>query len=1073
MKHSKGIIVWFFSVVVWMHASLAIPCNLYQVSKEMLAHLIYAYEERLGIYKNPFLYSITVDQAYALYATFLKRSGNETPLSKIQNELKEIDAQRTFNRELFNEILDDAQTLLENKASKKHDLQSNLLALQALAEYTEHFALCTQGEEHEKENDNDRETEDKPSDEYTPHTKTSYDQEKPKERVAQVNFHTPFLNHALYINITRTSLHPFKTNNDFWNANTYDTDDSKNLIVKTLGKKHLILLLPPGYIPVKVLEEEVYIKDQRNGSYSLALEKEYTTVTIALKKLKAAPLTQLQHEITTQPVGFTKEEWPDDIQAHLINVYHKDSNHAATIAKAVADHIKVHYTYAKEALPEKDPIDALKRGSFQCDMAAYIMVSILRDLYAIPCRVAAGYHAQQDSSASYVELPDAPHMWVEVFYDNEWHIYDPTPLRSDNKEHQTEHLSEGYNSLHDTTKNQTHQATEQNTKSMFSLQTQEDHSLSPLDLQSNYQVNPLKHHLLELLCAYTFNPLLSSDEVLFLLNTWKHILKNDTQKDFLDEGELLHKEPHRALFKQLQKLNQSLFSQKITSTYKEVTHMVALLKHSLHCAYKKDIISTVYEIIKELSHVLEILKTLEDKVPLDRILVEEFKDSCSPLVWQAVIQDYQLENEIDIKHLANDIKAGKLNDKLLLNYVYKYSNFILGASLKPAYSSTKAWSGNTKRGNDIVLAQRLSDWNKVITTQPGKDLFESIAQGQAYMMAKRKNTISTKHKTIDEEERITIVGFDTSGSMAGDCTLFQGALIAAFISRALSDISPQGNQRHRVVLVPFNHKIGKPINVTHTQAALYVIKKYQQILRNTKGGTDIQTFLLYALELIARAQNDGSSFDGANIIVITDGQSKIDYTILRKAREAINRKTPLQTMFIALGNSNSELRQFALDSEKIGAQAGFYHEFSASDIARIIKEISTLHLEKNVSQYYSNRSPQDIPPSAQTHAQKAIKKAEVLTKQMHEYLYQAPYSSFVPLLKSHRQKNVHTTKELEAWVLQVRQFITEHKALHNDTLLNFLLGNLLERFQSLTGVPLEHLSYKENAQLVHLFEKPY
>lgn len=1047
--------------MLWINLSLTLPCGEYQALKKTTLKALHDYQERLGIYKNPFRFAITIDEANRIYINLLKRSIEDecigSPLFKIQNELKQIRA-KTFNTKLVDAIIDDALMLLKSKETQLKDLQSNVLALQALDEYIEHFKACPKGE-HPFEEHNDKLN--MPSDEYSPHTKDSTDIEGPKQRIAEANFNTAYFYHATYTSIARNRSHVFQARKRFWDAapKSYELAESKTLTVKTAGAKLLRLLIPSGYIPAKTLEPDVYVEDRGNGSYDVILKKEYATVTITLEKPKANTLTQLQHEIATQRVGFDVHEWPDDIQIGIINAYNKDTDHPATIAKAIADHIATQYTYIKNAKPEKDPISALKSGSFQCDMAAYIMVSIIRDVFAIPCRVVAGYKAQQDSDTSYVELPNNAHMWVEVFYDDAWHTYDPAPASP--AQQQESNVEPEKSKLNKNT-----ERTDQNDDAR-----QEDYPTVHHD--NNGLINPLKHYLIELLCTYTFNPLSSSDAILARLNAVKSLFNkaNDAQKIKTEEGELLHTKPHPTLYEWLKNLNGKIFEQKITTTYKEIMQMISIL---IHCqSYVKiDTTTTnvLEEIVKELKAVLKLLDGLKDYAPLDTTLVEEFKETCPPLIWQAVSQEYELTKPgtIDINRLADDLKAGKLNNKLLINAVYKHSNFILQGSKKPKYSLSKKWQVDApKRGRDLVPVDRLNDWNKVIA-RPGQDVLKSIARGQAYMLSKRKKELTKEKGPVKEEERITIVGFDTSASMQGELETFQEALILAFISRALSDTSPQGHHRHKVVLVPFDNKIGQPVKITNAQEALYILKN-RDLFKTTRGGTDIQAFLLKAMELIANA----GLFDGANIVVITDGQSKIDYDVLKKAREAIDRKTPLQTLFVALGKSNSELKKFALDSEKMGAQEGFYQEFSTSEILKIIKNASITSLEKNAPQYHSLKNPHDIPKSAQTHILTSIKKVKALDKILRENMYKTPYQSFIPILAGAHKKNRHTIPYLKNWILELRHIFKEYTALHDDALLNFLLASLMENFHEYTGASLAQLDYKESAQLAHLLQTPY
>ena len=178
-----------------------------------------------------------------------------------------------------------------------------------------------------------------------------------------------------------------------------------------------------------------------------------------------------------------------------------------------------------------------------------------------------------------------------------------------------------------------------------------------------------------------------------------------------------------------------------------------------------------------------------------------------------------------------------------------------------------------------------------------------------------------------EAKRISIVGFDVSGSMAGQNAEFQAALLAAFVCRALEDVSPAGVHRHTVLLVPFGSDVYPPLEIKSSQDALDLIKNHQKVLANRGDGTDIQKFLMQAMKLISDAQDAKNPFEIANIILMSDGGSSVDYDELTKARKLIHRDTPIQMMFAAIGETNPDLQKFASDSKSMGQRKDFIRNF--------------------------------------------------------------------------------------------------------------------------------------------------
>ena len=191
-----------------------------------------------------------------------------------------------------------------------------------------------------------------------------------------------------------------------------------------------------------------------------------------------------------------------------------------------------------------------------------------------------------------------------------------------------------------------------------------------------------------------------------------------------------------------------------------------------------------------------------------------------------------------------------------------------------------------------------------------------------------------------EAEGITIVLYDTSASMSGELRRFQEELISAYATRALHDVSRSG--RHRVGFVPFNTEPGTPEFVTNTPGGRGPLDIIYNKLKNTGsigGGVDIQRALFRGMSLIADAEKrSGGPLATANIVLITDGvQSLINTEDLLQARKAIDRKTPLQTMFISIGASNEKLIDLAINSQDMGVEKGYYREFTAKHVQDILR----------------------------------------------------------------------------------------------------------------------------------------
>jgi uncharacterized protein with von Willebrand factor type A (vWA) domain len=357
-----------------------------------------------------------------------------------------------------------------------------------------------------------------------------------------------------------------------------------------------------------------------------------------------------------------------------------------------------------------------------------------------------------------------------------------------------------------------------------------------------------------------------------------------------------------------------------------------------------------------------------------------------------------------------------------------------------------------------------------------------MEQGTAYHMTNRKKIDAESQKEQDEAERITIVGFDTSGSMVGELAEFQAALITAFACRAIDDVTASGRHRHKVLLVPFDDEVGTPMKINNIEDVLGLIGNYRDWLRNTGGGTEIQKFLLQAMSLVAEAQITAkSTFDIANIIVMSDGESPIDYQELRKARNAIHRDTPLQAMFVALGSTNPELKRFAQEAKNMGMDSqDLYRSFSEGEISSVISKSKQNDSGEYEKAFYSLTEPKDIVQSDRSEIIKIFKTVIEKTKQLEEKTLTriTPFKE----IRDHKKdlsdktnsaagKTNYQEREVEGWIQKFREWMEKHEIHKDSKLFELVLDDLMNNFEETVGVKFEDLGYYELGQLNHLLEK--
>ena len=438
--------------------------------ESQIKKLMGEYEQKLGPYRDPFALVWTPEEGDKIFTRLSERPQEddewiESSLSIINKELRGIYRNKDgYDENLVDWIVKDAASWLNQSQADRVDLQSNLLALKYTTEYLRRFKetekiIDRDGEkqkgksgekqkdqqgEQQQDQDQSPEYPDLPK-EYKPFskdTKQGQGGKQKKHRVAEVNFQTPFFVQRYFSDIVRGRTLPFQE------ALLPTTPSSPSrtrktgfeMTVRTFGKGRVDLFLPSGFKPLQPSDPRASISRSESGGYSLELKDNLPEVHIPLVEDSNISMMPHLREVYTRLVGFSAEEWPDQVQADILGRFSKEDGRSSPlrVAQAIADHIATEYLYSVGARPETDPVEALKAGSFQCDMAAYSMVALLRDVYGIPSRVVGGIRAKKyrngQDRKSYLVVPDQAHAWVEVFHDGRWHTFDPTPVKKDKKE---------------------------------------------------------------------------------------------------------------------------------------------------------------------------------------------------------------------------------------------------------------------------------------------------------------------------------------------------------------------------------------------------------------------------------------------------------------------------------------------------------------------------------------------------------------------------------------------------------------------------------------------------------------
>ena len=1130
------------------------------------------YLQTLGIFDNPFNFVWSTEDGERLFARLTQRRDGEdwvdSPLGIVNTELKRLNTDSpVYEGAMIQDVLDDVRTSLDDKGMEKMDLQSNLLALQYSKEYlrrfqTEEEIVDRDGEKIEVDETEQQQEEQPPSPpeypempkEYRPFTKDlpQGGENQTPFRVAEVNFKAKLFAGRHYGEIIRHAQMPFKAGVLPIRSRQPGQfeETQREMIVRTLGKREVTLFLPSHHIPLQPSDARGTLLADESGGYILKLKEDVAEIAIPLVEESNIGMMSPVLDYYTRPVGFGEKEWPEKIQVEFLRSFPKEAGaeRPLEVARALARHLSKEYLYSVGARPETDPVDALKAGAFQCDMAAFIMASILRDVYQIPVRAVSGYPGQKHKGGadqkSYLVLPGIAHAWVEVFHAGQWHTFDPTPVKKDRKEEENNSKSEyspweasseseqkgenepeqelessgsgeskeseqkGENEPEQELESSGSGASkesgdhvsrlEENTREGMERHLSEredgvgegelvDETLSLEEVANRLELgslelepvlaNPLMARAMRVFLQAALNPNRRGEDIANLLNGMLQTSVTIPDPQFQSlyrEALSLHSGNHPGLVEWVERLMAMMSKQELDKTHHDLLTLKSSLKLYGRVLDQAGPIPHPDKLLERLEAAYELLDNMVHPDAKDIGIVKHLVKSLPSVARLLLKRRYglsEVEPNAPTMRVAKELKKGKLNDLRLMALLDPLTDFILNSSHRPESVEVKQWLKNLRRpmGRDLLPLSRPSDIVRALVTRPDLSLEDNINMGTAFVPTRRQIVRIPLGHGEDEAERITIVLYDTSGSMSGSPGTFQAGLISSFTAKALSDLAPSGRHRHRVVLLPFGSEPGTPVKVTDTAEALDIIDNYHAKLANTGDGTNIQAALMQAMGLIADAEKRmGEPLAAANIILMTDGiDDNIDTAELYRARGAFDRQTPLQTMFVAIRESNPQLMEFAMSSRSAGMEKGFYREFRSDHIKDILQESRDLNFEGK-DYFYTDKTRKDIPREMDGAMASARVEAAIFSRQVRNG---SGYKSSLDHLENFRKikwNNVSDMERpLEKWLMRLRMFA--HGSFPTDRrLLEVIVDDLMVNFETLAGTNMNTLGDYEQEQLRHL-----
>lgn len=175
---------------------------------------------------------------------------------------------------------------------------------------------------------------------------------------------------------------------------------------------------------------------------------------------------------------------------------------------------------------------------------------------------------------------------------------------------------------------------------------------------------------------------------------------------------------------------------------------------------------------------------------------------------------------------------------------------------------------------------------------------------------------------------VRVYVLDASGSMHGARARFRDALLIA----ELNNLRAKARQGLPFDPLYFSFFNDSPTELARVDTAGEATRQIEKLFRHSpaEGQTDITLALMAAFDSIRAAQGRDPYLARATVVLVTDGEDRVDMELIRRTRAPVDSLT-IALSFISLGEENMDLRTLVQEQRSQGARA-FYHHLSDEEI---------------------------------------------------------------------------------------------------------------------------------------------
>ncbi len=169
---------------------------------------------------------------------------------------------------------------------------------------------------------------------------------------------------------------------------------------------------------------------------------------------------------------------------------------------------------------------------------------------------------------------------------------------------------------------------------------------------------------------------------------------------------------------------------------------------------------------------------------------------------------------------------------------------------------------------------------------------------------------------------------DASGSMHGARARFRDAIIIA----ELNNLRVKARKGEPFDPLYFSFFNDVPTELARVDTAREATRQIEKLFRDSpaEGQTDISLALMSAFESIRAAQGRDPYLARATVVLITDGEDRVDLELIRRTRAPMD-ALDISLSFISLGEENPDLKSLVMEQRARGGRA-FYHHLSDQEI---------------------------------------------------------------------------------------------------------------------------------------------